>query len=403
MGYESEIVITELTGKKRSVTLRGGGLPFQGAPYGGTQRLVTTWYPGNTEAAQSVLGPTLKPSAWSGMWRTTLLSRTPALVDLEGGGSGQQVSRADLLRDSLELIFNAGQRLSVTWRNQIGDRPERVITRHGRASDWDFAHDRADDIGWSINWEWVSRGESQQKIARMRSESMTPDMAALMLAAAELAAFGDAVANAQQATSKLGQTFSLDTLMSMVQAPLDVLNGFAQQCKLIANRVGKLGELVNQVKTLPTQLLGQALAVANTAVSTANNFVDTISQTSPEAMTTSASASQLSQAVSYYGDAMTQADLMKARALGLQQQVQSASVQQNTILAVHIVRGAITLDGERGEMLSAISSSYYGSPDQAPSIAKSNGLPLNQQFVERGNVLIIPTLASTRDFTPGGG
>ena len=350
--YESEIIIVELTGKIRSVILRGGGLPFQGANYGGTQRVVTTWYSGNVEAAQSILGPTLKPSQWQGMWRTTMLSRTPALVDINGDGNTIYVTRADVLRDCLEQIFEAGQRLRVTWRNQIGDRPESVITRHGRCVEWDFGHDRADDIAWTMTWDWVSRGQSQQKVARLRGEASSPDLKALQLATEEIVEnLLDEFAKQQELTSKLGQTFSLDTMMNMAQAPLDLMQDFAQDCKLIANRIGKVGELINQVRNLPTSLLGQLLSIANTAVSTANNFVDQMSQKSPESMTTSAQANQLTQAVAYYGDAMTQADLMKSRALGLRSQVQDAAKDQGTILAVHITRGVVTQNGVSGELL----------------------------------------------------
>ena len=401
--YDSEIVIVELTGRKRSVVLRGGGLPFQGAQYGGAQRLVTTFYPGNVEATQSVLGPIETPSSWQGMWRTTMLSRTPAKVDINGDGNIVDVSRADVLRDCLEQIFREGQLLRVTWHNKIGDRPESVITRHGRAADWKFPHDRADDIGWDITFDWVSRGVAQQKVARLRGESSQPDLEALGLVTEQLARDFTDMHYAYDVKAPKAAQFTLDSLMNLVNAPLDVVKGFAQTCTLISNRIGKIGDLINAVRNLPTQLLGQLLSIANTAVSTANNFVDKMSQKSPEAMVTSNRASQLAMAVSYYGDAMTQADLMRSKGLALRALVENAAEAQSTILAVYIAKGIIEQGGKNGELLSAISMRFYNSADLTASIAKANRLPLNQQFILRGTVLIIPTLSATRDFTASGG
>ena len=407
--FDSQIVITEMTGRKRVVVLRGGGLPFQGAKWGGNLRVRTTWYPGNSaEATQSVMGPTEKPTSWQGMWRTTMLMRSSTVADINGDGTWTDITRADVLRDLLETIFRDGQKLSVVWRNQIALRPKSQLERVGRCSDWEFDYDRADDIGWTMTWDWKSRGGMQQKIARLRDEGPAPDMDELMTAAEKLAQqvnmdFG----LAHDALSVATQSFSLDSLANFVNAPGELLKGFAGDITQIINRLKTIGDLIKQVRALPTSLYGQILAVANTAVSTANNFVDAMSQPTPESLVTNASASQLMGAVGYYGDAMTQADLMRDKALALRDQIKSAAQGQKTILAIYMVRGSVVqgfgAGAVSGELLTSISLSYYGNADQTATIAKANGLPLNQQFVQRGTILIIPVLSSSTDFTPGGG
>ncbi len=116
---QSSLTIKELTGLKRVVTLRGPSLPFQGATWGAIQRVVTTWYPGNAvEATQSVMGPALKPSSWTGVWRTTMMLRTPTLYSVNGG-SDQTIVQAFTLANILEDIFQLGQRLRVEWTTRM--------------------------------------------------------------------------------------------------------------------------------------------------------------------------------------------------------------------------------------------------------------------------------------------
>ena len=72
----TSILIEEVTGQQRSVELVGSGMPKQGAAWSSLLKVVTTWYTGNDQATQQVLGPRDPPSKWEGRWARTMLSRS---------------------------------------------------------------------------------------------------------------------------------------------------------------------------------------------------------------------------------------------------------------------------------------------------------------------------------------
>lgn len=108
MAGTSEILIQEeLTARHREIVLRGAGLPLKGANFPATQRVVTTWYPGNSaQATQHVLGPIEKQSQWSGEWNTTRLLQQACLF--RDAGVETQIVIADDLRSLLEDLFRGG-------------------------------------------------------------------------------------------------------------------------------------------------------------------------------------------------------------------------------------------------------------------------------------------------------
>lgn len=413
---QSTLVIKELTGLKRVVTLRGPSLPFQGATWGGEQRVTTTWYPGNAvEATQHVLGPTEKPSSWTGVWRTTMMVRTPTLFS-EAGGSVQRIVRASTLALILENMFRLGQRLRVEWQNTLPRTttistangqleltsivPEETvrIVREGRCLDWDWGYERSDDIDWSMTFDWSSRGARQQKVVTRRQEDVAAVITGLQLEIAN--AIARLESNALVRSNRALQvpntnTLSLGDLENIADFPAALLQQFTRAALRISNRLKQIGELIDKVRSIPAQLANQLLDVANNAVAIAAQFTDTMSRQPPESNVARVKAAQLSKAAEFFNDATTQADLIARAALGIRTIVQDSAKQEKTILAVHVVR--------QSEQLTAISLQFYGTPDEAASIAKANLLPLNQQTVERGTVLIIPTLDAIKKFNPQGG
>src|SRR3954468_10928771 len=59
--------------------LDGRTLPFRPITYAGKQRIKTTFYPGNPVGSQQVMGPTIDPSTFKGMWRDRYLGDGAAM------------------------------------------------------------------------------------------------------------------------------------------------------------------------------------------------------------------------------------------------------------------------------------------------------------------------------------
>lgn len=405
----STLTIRELTGLKREVVLRGPSLPFQGAPWGGQLRVVTTWYPGNAmEATQHVLGPMEKSSSWEGVWRTTQMFRTPVFYS-EGGGSPSQLVRPFTLMDILEDVFRQGQRLSVEWQNKTpGDTEQRRIVREGRCVDWEFKPDRSDDIYWSIEFDWASRGARQQKVLNRRTENLQASMQSVYQAAAEAGAALSTLSlvSSNKKLPLSADQFSLGDLENLLNYPTDLMQSFSRKALYLESQFQKIGDMVDKVRRIPSAIANQALDVATNAINIANQFADQMSRRPPEANLASQKTASLVQAVNATSELYAAFGTMRDRAAEVRKQVLEAKDDQGDILAVHITRGAVTyeVDGETksGEALTAISQIYYSTVDHAADIAKANGLPLNQGFVERGTVLIIPRLDSLKGADVGG-
>lgn len=389
--FESVIIIRELSGRKRTVELRGPALPFQGANWGGEQRVVTTWYAGNaTEATQQVLGPIEKQTSWDGMWRTTQMVKTPSTVN--ENGREVAILQANVIRDVLESIFRLGSALRVTWSNK-----DRSIQREGRCIEWDFAYDRSDDIAWDMTWDWSGRGVRQQRAVSTRKNPVNQDLQSMALTALDVTVIEqiEGLASSRRDVRLSADRFTLGQLENLVNAPLETTRSFARKAQQIADRAKQLGEIINTVRSLPFQVANQALDQANNAVSIANNFVDEISRRPPEQNSTKTKVSNLTRTASFFGQADNRARLMSRSATRVRRRVESSAQSESTILATHITR--------QGETLQSISRRYYGTTDEAPTIARANNLPLNQTSLPARTLLIIPTIEQGKNFTPQDG
>jgi len=369
-----------MAGQKRKVRLRGGCLPFQGAGWGGTLRTTTTWYPGNAvEATTQVLGPTEKNSTFTGFWRTTQMLRVPAVLEPDNA----ELTQADDLKLVLDDIYRSGQRLRVSWVNN----GFAIEVREGRCVDWDFAYDRRQDIGWTAVFEWVSRGGIQAKVASRTSSGADAALKYLEIQAGKaLAAVeaNDPNLRGRNVDTSSFNDFDLDSIDRMLDGPKDLMQDFSRAALNVTSRVNQIGGLIAKTRALPASLANQALDVANNAVAVCNQFLDTMSRRPAEANTLSTKVSQIVDATSTTTDALNAADGVRRAAEELRQQTMKEARKNSQILAVHVVR--------KTELLTDISAFYYGTAEQASSIARMNNLPLSQTEVERGAILIVPTL-----------
>lgn len=147
------LVITELTGSRRSIRLSDRALPYQGLSAPTRQRVVQRWYPGSRVATLQLLGPEVGDWELKGMWKTRFLSAAP-MVQLDGwpnvDNTGGLVAAEDLVQVFHELC-EAANTLQVQWG------PE---TRIGVLEDFDPDYDRTEDIRWRMAFKWSQRGKA---------------------------------------------------------------------------------------------------------------------------------------------------------------------------------------------------------------------------------------------------
>jgi hypothetical protein len=425
----SEIVIRELAGQKRELRLRGPGLPKQGnSNWGGQQRVVTTWYPGNSaQATQQVLGPVESQTTWSGVWNTTRLYRTPCIYSPRPGQEFRMVF-ADGIREVFEEMLRSGVLLQVFWSSvESKTYGGRVINRIGRAVSWNFSYTRVDDIDWTVTWEWTSRGLNQQKVIALREDDTNQAQMATM--AAMSSAVDDAVNKTKIQLSKRtipnsASKFTLEQLGQILDGPSRLMRDFSQTMNRISNRVKTLGDLINRVRGMPYEIQNQALDVATTAIQAANSFTDSLTRIPPEQADAQQRLVTLTRAVSYMKGGNDSAQAVVATtypiSAGIRAQIEARRATgengkamptgtnvnatnngQPTQLQVHITKS--------GETLMSISMIYYGVVEGAYGIAVANGIGLRVVSPPVGRVLIIPPLnvgpstAAQLPIAPAGG
>lgn len=396
----SVVIIEEQYGRRRRVELAGGALPLQGASWGGTQLMTTTWNPGNSEATQHVLGPQEVPSDWDFVWNTTRIIRTPVNVTDTQGGGEYQIVQADALAALLRDIFRGGTLLKVSWISKASnsDAPSPRQVRLGRAESWDFSFARPDDIDASISFAWIGESSGQPKASDLRGADLGASLQKAILACDAAAA---RIANDTIRAAQPGQPgptrFTLGQLESIANGPLELVDSFARAANGISSKLRAIGEIINTVKETPAAILGRIVDVANNGVAVANQFVDELTREGPETQSTRNKLSILSKNSSYFSGAQ---DGAAGMADILEKVAEAARRRRNRIVAdagesrgqdkmrvddafkVHIPR--------TGDTMMTIASKYYGNPDLADELATANGLPA-YTIVPPRMPIIVPT------------
>lgn len=400
----SVLVVEEMTGRRRKVTLKGAGLPFQGASWTGTMNVVTQWNPGNPEATQHVLSPQELPSAWEGEWNTNRLVSAPCTFS-EAGEAEQTISFANTLVEIFDSIRRGGQLLRVVWAEQrtistaeggVAVNREFKISRIGRLTEFRIDPARMDDIPWSMTFDWAGRGENQRKTTDLTGDSIIAASRRAIAAQTEVASFYQSLSllRGRDGVKNATSAFRLGDLEAIADGPRQLVDDFSQTVNSLTNRMKGLGDLILKVRETPAAIAGQAVDVATNAVSVANQFVDAISRESPEAWSTRNKVSNLTRAASYFGEGQTQAEYMSrandrfARTARRRANAQSpvasrtSPSNQSDILAVHVPR--------QGETLHSISLRYYEA-DLSSELARANGLPAYTITPPTRVPLVIPT------------
>lgn len=366
------LTIDELAGKQRYVTLRGGGLPFVGAAWGVKQNSPITWYPGNPEGSQQVLGGQMLPSDWEGEWKRTLLSGAMCRVGSRGG-IGVQVVKPETLMEVFEALCLDGMRLRVKFRN---------ITREGRLVEFTHNHGKTSDIEWHAKFDWVNRGSgADRRVQGVRSGNAGASIDEAQLSAetgANMEPSRLLVSTAPEKLPKGTPTMTLGQIGALLDAPNKMLTQFCRQARGFAHKIAAVGELINKARNLPARLANTALNETENMIALCNNTVDSLSRTSPEKMTLRQNAASVAKAATYYGSGVRQSTVIAGKCADVRNSLrrvrsdasgEGASASKDSplttdILAVHAIK--------QGETLISISAAYYGTPDNAFSIAKAN-------------------------------
>ena len=369
----NQLTIEELNGARRKVTLRGAGLPHTGASWGVKQNAPVTWFPGNPEGSQQVLGGQVLPADWEGSWKRTLLGRSPCYFGTDGGQSVSVIEPATLVA-LFESICLAGTRVRVKWRG---------LVREGRLTQFDHGHGYATDVAWKAKFDWMSRGHKvDQRVQGVRNGSTQKEIDDGVVQA-ELAASLDPtriMVGGRNTLPKGAPHMTLGQIGSLLNAPNKMLSNFCRNCRAFAKNIQQVGALINQARSMTAALENTVLNETENMLAIGNSTVDALSRQTPEMLAVRHNAADVVRNTNYFGANVRQANVLSGKCADIRTALNRTMAeshgaaagdnhdvpQPGNVLQVHAVR--------QGETLVSISHQYYGTPDHAYDIAVSNHL-----------------------------
>lgn len=401
-------------GKLRRLVLVGGGLPLRRqAKWDGETRLATTWYTGNGLAAsQQILGPTLLPSTFSGEWNRTRLSRAPCVFFDE---SGQRSIIVDPMRlwEILEDFRIAAPLLRVTWtvrgkeivgvfRNRRDRDVDVSIVREGRLKSLSISPERHTDIPWTMEFHWVSRGGTQDRVAQVKGDE---DLSIITSGLADAIDNMDtfvrtaALAASQVRVPKSATALTLGQLESLAGAPLLAVNRALSKLRYNVGQFKRAALLGKKIATTPFAIYSSVLDFARNTVIVSNQLLDEYENMPAELRTNKRKVADLARASRHFGQIMDGSRDAARKAADLEARVgksivagpnggevsvrDSATTRAGRMIAIHVAKA--------GETPAKVSTKYYQTPDAAADILKANRLPLHLAVFRKGQILVIPT------------
>jgi len=409
----SSLTIDEFSGSRNwSLTLIGAGLPHQGAGWGTENRIPTDFYPGNfARGTQQVIGPKEPPSHWNGIWRRTLLSRSPATIT--PGGQSQQTGTPSDLADFFDQLVLGGALLQVTWtatkyeydHGQQGAAQSYQIVRQGRVKKFEYFPLTLDDWKWEVEWTWVGRGGSQQKAVSARDSDSSSAAAAVQAAITDaLEDTGDTSDDA--ADDPLVPFSALPTTLGLYETLgagfFGLSFGFNASLVTLQASFGLSVSLGFSATVSTSQSAGSLLSVSVDCTDTCDAFTDSVGEMPFEVMSASddasdqcyAAAAAATQVAAAWNVAQAaQAAAAKARILASQNPGGGAKgAQQTSSTGAGQTLGAWTT--RAGDTPMSVARKWYGNPDRALELLQANHLPLGTPSFVPGTVLMVPILGS---------
>jgi hypothetical protein len=255
-----EIVPLDDTLGLPTITLKGTELPYKGLQFSTEQRIKTTYYPGNPQASQTVLGPTLPNTTIGGRW-----------MDLSMTDGGARV----LVRQ-IEYMVQHAVPVEVQWGGRnFGDGSfaddDPAIVRRGLIKKIDPKYNRLEDIEWTIEFEWAGEGMQSQ------SPTMSSDMvdhgsdfvdleSGLELSHDTTSSWTDAVWEviSTATNAMLAVSDALDYVQNRIVDAITVVDGATN---LLQNVAELPGNIANRIRGVCDRVV---LACANARAATGN-------------------------------------------------------------------------------------------------------------------------------------
>lgn len=364
MSEPTSFLITELTGEQRSLELKARALPYKGYALEGEQRATDTWYPGNPTASLQMLGTKESPTSVNGQWKNRFIM--PVTEDGTRSSNpenalfnGAQVRDVSELINAVEQLRLSGQLLRVEWNGTIR---EGVLKRFRQ--NWLTT----DDLEWSMEFLWASRGEPVTPVT-------VPVGPAADTYATQARSIGEGIKDFIDHPPFLVASEFMNTIRAYSNTIMDGV----QSVEDLA--IQTVAEVVT-----PIQAAQQTLAVMESIGAAADGIVTTVESTVARSIISTVDITETS-----YGDVLAAETYMREfktrsrelEALSAEQGDRfKKMVDQEDLLAAFVA--------VEGTDLRDVSTKFYNTPDQWRTILRYNSFTSSK--LHAGELVLVPKI-----------
>jgi len=364
-GQGTPLVITELTGDRRSITLTGRALPYQPLVFSGTMRLESTWYPGNPIATTQVFGAAEDETSMKGMWKNRFLKEFEngdaqiytAGAKISTDFNSFQVADVSELAKIVDDVRRKGQIVEVTWDE---------IIRRGFLQKFVQTWKSRQDLEWEIVFSWVSQGDEPSPAAFTGQMDL-----------------GQIQASWNNMVGGLRKAVGLEKV--------------AQLRGDIANKIAELGNKISDLADQITDTIALLVAVANTPAAVVgrlmaiySNLVDTADQL----LSVVKSVGAYSQMFDFGSDEPDYGEQLQTQAYGegirrQTEEIRRQALEQQADMLKNLNPNLLgTYIAKAGDNLRDISVAFFKTPDHWRDLMAFNSITNSE--LSAGQIILIP-------------
>jgi len=414
----SSFTIREINGAKRTLMLRGRGLPHRPFESEVSQRVQSTYLPGYSRATLTLLGPEERSVTINGAWKDKYLAESMEAAN-GLGVLGNAFAKADqAVGSALTSVFNSSTAglvgndvVPITWQGRrVNTAREAVeivdeLCRTGAfvAVAWDVQAwtgvikkfrkrwTNSHDCEWEIEFEWEGRDEPLGLVDIAQDASMS-----------------DTVSRFQQLADALN-TEALPPAFPLIN---DAFRDLDQGIKRIADTTQRIADTVSNVVKLalaPAAALRQMISLFATIQGQANDLILTLRTSVPGSNTYSTKGTNpqlgidgaLNPAGSLiigklsFGQRMVARDYNQRVLNQLEEIRLLASEQQDAFTSKLDAEVSAVYTARSGDDLRTVSALYYGTPFSWQKLLAYNGL--DSPDLLPGQIVLVPKLNLSLD------
>lgn len=345
------LTITELSGSRRSVTLRNRAMPHRPVAWPRETVVKEQRYAGNPVKTVQVLGPDHRPLELRGAWKTKFVTQDADLTGFDDLWTEGDDVTAELLVAVFDRLHTASNLLEVTWASEVW---------RGVMTKFEPSYARVEDIEWSCSFTWTQRGEMTAPLASPFTDSQGENNTAL-------SALEDAMADVPPFAILPAMLNPLDAgLILAREAMLSLSAGLAA---------------VSGVPEIGSEQFQAVASAAEAAATACRDMAALALDSSIESFIATDDVATVLSAQTWARDVGNAASAMAAAAIESREAIRSRVV--DGYLAVVVLR--------QGQTLRSLALEWYGSSDAWTTIADANGLTTSNP--PAGLIILIPRRA----------